>query len=136
MQLVLSKDYEVIDPPVHDAHIRGLLLYGDRDLKILIETVDAGHYCLLLRGVERLRADDFRQGNIILDVTIAPIIDSDPNDIAYVYGVEGPDNMFVEKKVRQLIQDKKLLVKINPSFGCSAVCVCNHAEVERGGLPE
>lgn len=134
-QIVISEEGAVVQPPLHDAKIRGLLLCDPEKLVVAVVTSAGDRYCLVLNDVERLRADDFRQGNIILDVTVFSATEIDVVDIAYVYGVEPTDNPFLSKTMERLVREDKLLVRINPSFGCAAACICGSVGAESDSLP-
>src|SRR5262245_52428175 len=96
-QLDISNDGEVVQPPLHDARVRGLLLCASNRLVVPVETSGGVRLCLVFYGVERLRADDFRQGNIILDVVVSKGADIDMADVAYAYGLKQTDQVFLEK---------------------------------------
>lgn len=123
-RVVVIEDEVLVQPDVHDAEVRGLLLLSDRRLLIVLRTVDGLQRYLMLHGVERLKADDFRQGNIVLDITISPPTSLDIKDVADAYGVAPSDSSFLPGVMYRLKREGLLLVRLNPSYGCSLVCVC------------
>jgi hypothetical protein len=136
MEILISEDGEVVQPPLHDARIRGLVMCGGAKLIVPIETSDGARLCLVLHEVERLRADDFRQGNIILDVSISSAVEVDVSDVAYAYGVGPAETAFLSQTMERLVREKKQVVRINPSFGCTAVCICGRMEAATDSLPQ
>jgi hypothetical protein len=134
-QLIFSNADEVVDPPLHDADVQGLLLIPKGNLLISIQTTDGSNKCIVLRGVERLRADDFREGNIILDVTVSSGASIEMEDICYAYGLEKGENPFVQRTMDRLMREKRLVVTLNPSYGCMLVCICRDIEIKDDFLP-
>lgn len=123
-RVVVIEDEVLVQPDVHDAEVRGLLLLSDRRLLIVLRAVDGLQRYLMLHGVERLKADDFRQGNIVLDITVSPPTSLDIKDVADAYGVAPSDSSFLPGVMDRLKREGLLLVRLNPSYGCSLVCVC------------
>src|SRR5438093_6127767 len=56
-------------PRLHDGRLYGLITTDSGKCTILLSDPTANRFHLILEGVETLRADNFREGNIILDVT-------------------------------------------------------------------
>lgn len=135
-QVVISDAREVIWPSLHDARVRGFLLCAGATLMLPVEASDGLRCCLVLRGVEQLRADDFRQGNIILDVTVSSVSAIEMADVAYAYGVEPTNSPFMLQTIERLIREDQIIVRVNPSYGCVAVCICRSIEVEDDVLPQ
>jgi hypothetical protein len=129
-EIVVSETGEVLHPPLHDARLQGVVLASDDRLLLFIDTIDRKQRCLVLGGIERLRADDFRNGNIILDVTVSSGASIAPNDIAYAYGLSVSDALVLDKVVRRLIAEKMLVIRLNPSYGCELVCICQSIQVD------
>ena len=137
LQHVVTTDAgEISSPALHDALVMGLVLTQADCLLMFVETVDHKKLSLAFNGVERLRADDFRQGNIILDVTVSMNSDIDAADVAYACGVDQKDDPFVLQTTEQLQRTGAVVVRVNPSYGCSLVCVCKQLLFGQGwGAP-
>lgn len=134
-EIIVSDDESIVEPNVHDATIRGLLLLSGKRLLISLETIEGGARCLVLHGVERLKVDGFREGNTVLDVTISASASLDPGDVADAYGVALSDKSFLPRILEKLRFGGFIIVRVNPSYGCSLVCVCRHVSVEDDVLP-
>lgn len=134
-QITYSDAGEIVVPEVHDAKVRGLLVTNDSRLLVSIAGTDGSNKCLVFYGVERLRCDDFRQGNIILDVTVSSGESIDIDDLAYVYGVEKSNAPFLQSSMDRLQAQNRLVVRLNPSYGCSLVGICQSLTVEDDPLP-
>ena len=134
-QIIVTEAGEISQPPLHDAEIRGLLFVSNNKLLMPISIYDGARLCLVLCGVERLRVEDFRQGNIILDVTVSSGMSIDAADVAYAYGLELKESLFLQQTMERLIQEGGIIVRVNPSYGGTLVCICNGIEINDDSLP-
>src|SRR2546425_4474810 len=57
-------------PDFHDGYLEGITVLKDRIAKFLMRDLNGQRYELVLSDVERLRADEFCEGNIIFDVVV------------------------------------------------------------------
>jgi hypothetical protein len=130
----------------HDGYLTGISL-GERSACLGLKTDTGERYELDLIGVHRLRADDFRQGNIILDLEVitgrAPPVsefnrqmerlDETPSaDVAPSY--HDARSSRIEKIFVQIVAGETTLVIVNPTYGCDLVALCSSA-VLRGPHP-
>jgi hypothetical protein len=129
-QIVPFTQSAVLELPLHDARVRGLLLCDGSKLMMPVETSQGIRQCLILDRVERLYANDFREGNVILDATVYSGAEIDVAEIALAYGVPITESQFLDKTKQRLIQEKLLLLAINPSYGCSVVCICGSVRID------
>lgn len=132
INLTYDDDY-IIEPNFHDANIFGLItLENKKTLLILVKTVNKSLLCISLNDFDCFRADDFREGNIILDITVSSGFKVDMFDIAYAHGLEqfiNIKNFYLENAVQNFVEGKRLFVQINPSYGCKLVCICGQIEI-------
>ena len=131
--LLVSEDGSIVNPDVHDAHILGLVMINKKKLLLPVRLTDGSNLCLALSNIDCLRADDFREGNIILDITVSRGTEVDMSDIAYAHGLEqllsSEANAFLNKAMQDFFIGIKLFVQINPSYGCKLVCICDEIQV-------
>lgn len=137
--VLIAEDGSILEPNVHDGRIIGLFTLENKKLLLPILMVNKSVTCIAFTDLECLRVDDFREGNIILDITISSGTDVDVTDIAYAHGLEqftsSETNPYLNKAVQNFITDKKLFVQINPSYGCKLVCICGGIEVLQNWIP-
>jgi hypothetical protein len=122
----------IVEPNVHDALLLGLVMTTKNKLLLIMQATDAAILYIALNDIECLHADDFRQGNIILDISVFSGHDASADDIAYVYGLDKSspcDSKYLDKAVRDFFIRKKLFVQINPSYGCRLACICGGIEL-------
>ena len=55
---------------LHDGTLTGMLLYGDKVLELRFADVNGRRYVVRLQQLHRLRADNFREGNIIFEANV------------------------------------------------------------------
>jgi hypothetical protein len=98
-----------------------------------ISTVDGSLYRVELLGVERLRADNFREGNIVLDMTVRSGQSVNERDLLTVLSIEDASKHqdFVDSFVKRVRSGSLSLVEINPSYGCALACLCTSLEIHR-----
>jgi hypothetical protein len=120
----LSEAGEIVEPSVHDGGINGLNLTSDHGLIISISTYSKKNVCLVLSGVDRFCANDFREGNTILDITVYESNEVNASLIGPLYFGKRMDEKIIADKLNSIRDDNLILVQINPAYGCSLVCVC------------
>lgn len=134
-EIEFSSNGTVLRPALHDGLVRGLLLCKDKRLLLPVETSDGSRFCLVMHGVDRLRADDFRQGNIILSIDVSTGDQLTLDDVAFAFDVDADQSSFLQRTMDRLRNDGLMLVRISPSYGASAVCVCSDLSLEEDHLP-
>ena len=107
---------------LHDGRVLGIRLV-EGVAQIEIKTVKDQPYDLTLHGLSRLRAMEFREGNIILDVRIVPGGCITGNLIAELLGCESGDEC-IEPVLELCAREHLKMVVISPSYGCSLVATC------------
>ena len=102
----------------HDGYLDGISL-KDREVQLAIRSIDNERSVVSLQGVERLKVDNFREGNILADLwwlTAEEALQT-PNvsrQIADAFGAVAPELcVFV----------------LESSYGANLVAVCERAEV-------
>ena len=128
--IIFSDDGAVISPPVHDADLFGIVSCPDRRMLLLLRDVHGKTHCLSLCGVERFKGDDFRQGNIVLDIEIQTGSSVNSEDIAGVYGIDVSTSADSFENIMGKFDSGQLkLVRLDTSYGFSFLCVCEGIEI-------
>lgn len=108
-------------PDFHDGYLDGLLV-SNRQARIFIRTHRGAQFTLVLREIERLHAENFREGNIIFSVDFLEPEQLTVEHIAeaYYYGQISPE--FVLSDWMEKAKQKGLkTIEISTSYGCSAL---------------
>ena len=122
-------------PNFHDGFLDGLLLDKSR-IYIFLRTISGGKYTLILHEMEALRANDFREGNIILDVEF---FESNQLDASFVldvfqYSDEHKRRFVMEDWLRAAAQKRLTGVEISASYGGTLLAVFKSHEFVGGYL--
>jgi hypothetical protein len=107
------------------------IVLRDGEARLLLSDVSGGNHALVLSAVERLRAADFREGNIILDVVVRAVENGDGESLKELFDL-GTTERDAELLANLINRSKstKLLVEVNPSYGCSVLALCGQVEVQ------
>jgi|SRR5579859_1853206 len=125
----------ISQPNFHDGFVDGLLLHKSR-IHVFLRTVSGEKYTLILHDVEALRANDLREGNIILDVEFFESNQLDSSFIldVYQYGDEHKETFIMEDWLRAAAQKRLMGVEISASYGCTLLAVFKDHEFVDGYL--
>ncbi len=131
-EIKLTEDGVITEPNVHDAELVGILFPTEKQALLLIKDTHNLLHCIALNGVKYLRSDGIREGNIILDITVESGKDVNPKDISYLLGLNDGrnyENLLLQTLER--VKDRELLLlKLNPSYGGSLICLCDGIAIE------
>lgn len=120
-------------PSFHDGLLEGIVA-RDGEAHIFIRAVDGLEYTVILRGVRRLIANHFMEGNIILDVVICRGGAINKADLRTLYEVpDGTESGFewFENIVKDAIGEELTLVEVVPTYGCELLALCDAVEVRQ-----
>jgi len=73
-------------PNLHDARLLGMFVSDNKTATVLFRSENGQRHELLLKEVEHLVANDFREGNIVLDVEIYDGESFDSKLLSEIYG--------------------------------------------------
>jgi hypothetical protein len=113
-------------PRLHDGLLEGIIVKEDKSATLTLRDVNGVQYELELGSVEHLCANDFRRGNIILDLTVERGRDCDVSLLRTLFGNKHleshPD--FLATLLQRIEAENLALVSIDPSYGCSFLALC------------
>lgn len=119
----------MIDAPrLHDCFFEGLRLTG-KSARLFFRDLDNKEYELDLGSVEYLLANEFREGNIILDLTIDTGKACDVTRLQSLFDDEHirKNHDFLTKLLHRIESEELTLVSIDPSYGSAFVALCKTA---------
>jgi hypothetical protein len=113
-------------PTFHDGRLAGFVLLPDKRCCLFVVTEDNKFYRVVLLGVEWLRADDFREGNIILDLTVQSGNSVQKADVLFALSIDNENRhpSFFSAIMERIYRNELLLVQVDPSYGCVFSCLC------------
>lgn len=118
----MSEPNVIMDPDLHDGNLIGLVVHHREQLEIFCTDIGGVEYVVTVGGLIALRADDFRQGNIIFELLIhrSPIA---PSLVERVFGDKSEkDPPWLSAKMSTLTNEHVLL-EVTSSYGCELVAL-------------
>jgi hypothetical protein len=119
-------------PRFHDGSLYGLITTDSRKCTILLGDKTANRFHLILEGVETLRADNFREGNIILDVTTITSTSIKEDFVRELYQIPTGQDEFIRNTLLRIHHQQLKMFTISASFGCSMLALCTRVECLSG----
>jgi hypothetical protein len=120
-------------PDFHDGAVDGLFV-SSKTARIFLRTYTGERFTLFLQEVERLHAENFRQGNIVFSVDFFRPEQLSREFIFEVYESSEPykQNFVMENWVQEAKQKGLVALEISTSYGCSASALFKHYELLEG----
>ena len=121
------------DPNLHDGIVDGIHLVSDKAVVVSLRDAHRQTFSMQLVGVEALVCDDFRLGNIILDVQITSDVAPDKDTLGSLFVPPHPSAAeefhdqharFLDRHADRIKEGTLVLVSIAPSYGCKLVALC------------
>ena len=127
----IASDGTLARPQLHDARLIGIIFPADTRALILARDVRGTVHCIEFTGIERFRAEDLREGNIILDVSVRTGTSVKPEDLAYPYGLSnGSSGAELPRGILERLHSGEVgLIQLDSSYGCSFSCICTGISV-------
>ena len=129
--LALGASGEVVHPNLHDGRLWGIYLRPHGAVDLFVSDEAGVEYQFRLGGVERFRANDFREGNIVLGVTMQAATEIRLRDVVDLCH-DFPDKEEESRSIIKRAQEHNLnIFRIDPSYGCAMVALCCEVKVFR-----
>jgi hypothetical protein len=113
----------------HDGQLDGILIQGSI-LSLFVSTHNKQEFVLRAKGVQSLKVDGFRQGNIIFDVLLRSAEDVTVDDIMSHYQFN--DEAKAKIKFEEMSRRNLCVLEINPSYGATCTVLAESIELLRG----
>lgn len=110
----------------HDGFLDGLLIRGT-SVRVFLSTSDRQEFELKVSGVSSLKAEGFRQGNIIFDVLTRSGDDITIHDIMDFF--EFKEEAKALTKLEEVRRKDLIVLEINPSYGAGCIILAESAEL-------
>lgn len=123
-------------PNFHDGNLTGLSVF-ERTATLSIVRYDGVRWQIELSGVRYLRADGFREGNIISHCEV--VTNAEPSRALLEAVASGPHEsaaqeyhdqyrLFIDGIAEQVKSGHLSLLSVEPSYGCDVLAICERAE--------
>lgn len=110
----------------HDGFLDGLLI-SSTTVRVFLSTNGKEEFILEVRGVLSLKADGFRQGNIIFEV-----LERDGDDLNLghmIHFFDFNDEADAQRKLESAREKNLVVLEINPSYGASCTILAESVEL-------
>jgi hypothetical protein len=133
VRLNIDKSHSLGDPDLHDGTLVGIGLRSEARVEIVVADESKTRYLIILEGVVRINAMEFREVNSILDVTVIRGEDVRLADLVSLQYV-GQTAQHAEEYLKwihgKILQESLYVIEINPSYGCHLIGVAEDIHVE------
>ena len=116
----------VEQPQLHDGLLEGIIVTNDKSSTLTLRDISGVRYELELGAVEYLCENDFREGNIILDLTVEWGKNCDVSLLRTLFSNKQLERHpgFLDALLQRIEAEGLALVSIDPSYGCSFLALC------------
>ena len=122
-KLQINSDHIVESPIFHDGMINKIQIINNNDLELSIKTIDKKIYHIIFYNIEYLNINNFKVGNIILDIEIWQLCNCSTKFLKKI--LENDPNIEYITQISEKIKSGLLsLIIINPSYGAELICIC------------
>jgi len=131
MKAVLGVEGVLIDPQPHDGLLLGIVLSEERkDLALLCRQGDGKDFSLVVPKLERLRADNFLAGNIILRISIYEGERCPAAIVRWMFDYDDDEaRKHLANHMKAITDGRWTVVEITTSYGCDLVALSEaHAD--------
>ena len=119
-------------PSFHDGHFLGVILHSEANVSLFVSDLENKRYEIRLSGVDKLKIDNMREGNIILSIESDQDISLDDPLIDEILEIDNNEMRkmeFYRKYIEKLKNRSLIAFALNPSYGASIVALCNDIAV-------
>jgi len=129
MDLRRDNSGTVIEPEFHDGQLLGFVLSpSDQSLTIFCQTVDKLDYVIRVPSLVRFRGDDFREGNIIFDISIREGRAIPPSAVRKVWSYDdAAADKFLTSRLEEIGRGKWALLEVTSSYGGQLLAISRSA---------
>ena len=125
---ILNVDGEVTSPPLHDSELISVNT-DDSIVSLLFKLDDGSNVYCYLNDTEQFVCNNFRQGNIVLDLTVITgdlLSDELKFKIFPASRVKNEKfDRYIESINNKLQKNELIIIQLNPSYGCEITAICS-----------
>jgi hypothetical protein len=131
----INADGVLTSPDLHDGSLVGIMLAPDGDLSLYCRAADAKIYKMIVPAIERMRADNFLQGNTIFDIFVYAGKDCPRKAVEdlYCYTNEPREHRYsrdenlmgtwIQAKLEKITRERWTLISLGSSYGCELLAL-------------
>ena len=117
---------------MHDGYFDGLWNSGDGSLHLFFRTYTGVRGTLVLRGVNAVNVEEFRQGNVVFDVETIKTEELSAANISDAYALSLDEGEKSAKLLESAKAEGLSVLNVNPSYGAQCTFLYRSAEMLDG----
>ena len=138
MNIELTSQGYLRRPNLHDGYVFGLNLV-DKGLRVAVSDADGRNYILELAGLQRLRCNEFAEGNIIHHIIIATRARPSSASLRKLLGEPHPSvgeprrgqhEDWCARCEQSVLKGDLTFVELQSSYGCEMWALCESVKIE------
>src|SRR5687768_6346078 len=114
----------VLSPDLHDGSFLGARLEGEDLLVLWFQDVESARVTLCLEGLEHLLINQFREGNIVLDMGIGILEAHIVDLVTELFAPARTTDNEVQCLVKDVIEQRKCIYYVSSSYGATLIAIC------------
>ena len=112
------------EPDLHDGKLLGLKITKEKILQLDCIDVFGTNWNILIPKIERLRATNFLEGNIIFEINFYQGSNCPPNLVKELFGyTEDEPNNYFKGSMSDIKKRNLILVEMTSSYGCELLAL-------------
>ncbi len=115
-------------PNFHDGFFDGILAEGEKKVRLFLRTNDQERFTLILGGVEAMKFENVRAGNIIFDVGVVRTEALTLSHISDAY--DAPSSELQQGLLTSARKRGLLGVEVSSSYGAEGIALAGSAEIK------
>jgi hypothetical protein len=115
-------------PDLHDGQLTGISMGDDETLTLYCSSVGGGSCTLRIPNVTRLRADNFREGNVIFEVNVYEGEECPEALVGRLYN-EGQNGGNLASHMLEIRQKRWALFELTSSYGCELLALSRRSAI-------
>jgi hypothetical protein len=117
----------LMQPDFHDGLLLGFNLRKNKTVELILADVQGNEFTITLTDVLKIKADEFRESNIVFDIGLFAIKECSTEILEKLYNLE--TKSFVQKIKSIKENEHYQVIVITPSFGCSLIALFHEMKV-------
>jgi hypothetical protein len=127
---VAADSHQLVHPNLHDGNLLAISTI-DGKIELALVDVESQRFYIRLDDVVEFLATDFKQGNIILDMTLVQGKDVQAVDLELLNSSEySADQEYLQNLHQRVVDQSLYVLQLNPSYGCQLIAIAGGISME------
>jgi hypothetical protein len=128
---ISPESHALANPNLHDGLLLGILT-SDKIVDLIVADIEKRKYQIKLHDIVILYATQFKEGNSILDVTIARGSEVRADDLSLLHSSDlAPNAQYMEKLLERIGKELLFVLQVSPSYGCELLAIAKNITMQK-----